>query len=260
MHLDVTRSQRGSDLQSDEACAEHERAPRRLRPGDDRPRIRERAQHENVRLIGAGDVEANGFGAGCEQELVERHGSPICKRYLPGACIDGGDFGAKLEFDGLILVELARPQRHPVFRRVSGEIVLRAVGPVVRRRIVGGEERHRAGKSLPPQHFGGGKSGSPAAHDHHPLGLRARTFGCRAPAGGLDLLPHEQHAVALFHAPAGHRVERGRGERLARAQAEASVVPRAAHGVADDQPLGERTAVVRAGRADREKFVAAARE
>jgi hypothetical protein len=38
------------------------------------------------------------------------------------------------------------------------------------------------------------------------------------------------------------------------------VVPRASHGVADDQPLGERTSVVRAGCADREKFVAPTRE
>jgi hypothetical protein len=196
------------------------------------------------------------------QELVERHASPVCKRHFTGACIDGGDFGAKLELDRLILVELARPQRHPLFRRVAGEIVLRAIGPVIRRRIVGREERHRTGKSLPSQHLGCGKSGSPAADDHHTLGLCARAFprAGRAPVGGLDLLPHEQHAVALLHAPAGHRVERGRGDRLARAQTEAGVVPRAPHRVADDQTLAKRTAVVRACRADCEKFVAPACE
>src|SRR5258707_14183802 len=38
------------------------------------------------------------------------------------------------------------------------------------------------------------------------------------------------------------------------------MVPRTSHGVVDHQSLGERPAVVRAGRADREEFIAAARE
>src|SRR5262249_55918154 len=73
----------------------------------------------------------------------------------------------------------------------------------------------------------------------------------------LDLLAHERLAVALLYLPARHRIERRRSDRLAGAQAEAGVMPGAAHGVIDHQALGERPAVMRAGRADRENLVAA---
>ena len=48
--------------------------------------------------------------------------------------------------------------------------------------------------------------------------------------------------------------------RLASAQAEAGMVPRAADGVADHQALGERPVIVGAGRADGEQLVAAPRQ
>src|SRR5258708_7225075 len=81
-----------------------------------------------------------------------------------------------------------------------------------------------------------------------------------APLGGGDLVAHENTAAALLDAPARHRVE-GRGrQRLAGAQAEAGVVPRAAHGIADHEPLGERATVMRAGRADGEDLAAAPRQ
>src|SRR5215813_5051742 len=62
LSIDVARAQRRGDLESDEACPDHDRAPRRLRLGDDGARIAERAQHVDVRLVGAGNIEANGFG------------------------------------------------------------------------------------------------------------------------------------------------------------------------------------------------------
>jgi Ran GTPase-activating protein (RanGAP) involved in mRNA processing and transport len=51
-------------------------------------------------------------------------------------------------------------------------------------------------------------------------------------------LAHEGAAVAFLDAPALEVVERGRVERLAGAQAEARVVPRAADRVAHQQALG----------------------
>jgi hypothetical protein len=45
---------------------------------------------------------------------------------------------------------------------------------------------------------------------------------------------------------------------LARAQAEAGMVPRASHGVVDHEPFGERSSVVGTGRPDREEFATAA--
>jgi hypothetical protein len=57
--------------------------------------------------------------------------------------------------------------------------------------------------------------------------------------------------------PAGGGIQRRCRQSLASAQAEAGVMPRAAHRVLDDQPLAERPAVMRAGRADREDLPAA---
>jgi hypothetical protein len=181
---------------------------------------------------------------------------------VPRPRVDSSDFAAKLELDRLLLVELERAQRHPVFRRVSREIVLRAIGPVVGGGVVRGEERHLAGKPFPAQHLGGGKSGSPATHDHDAVRMRALTASLagRRLSGGFDFFAHEHRAVALFHAPARHRIEGGRSERLAGAQAEAGMVPGTAHDIANDQSLSERAAVVRAGRANREQFIAATRQ
>ena len=66
----------------------------------------------------------------------------------------------------------------------------------------------------------------------------ARAAGVAARVGGSTLFAHEDRAVALLDTPARDRVERRRAQRLAGAQAEAGVVPRAAHGVADEQPFG----------------------
>src|SRR5262249_42577514 len=52
MNLDFARPQRGSNLEPDEACAEHDRALRRFCLGNDRSRIGKRAQHLHMRLLG----------------------------------------------------------------------------------------------------------------------------------------------------------------------------------------------------------------
>ncbi len=108
MNVDFPCPQRRSNLEPDEACAEHDRAPRLLCFGDDRARIGERAQQVDMRLIGAGDIEANRFRPGSKQQLVERHASSTRKRDLPRLRIDPGDLGAKLKLDRLVLVELER--------------------------------------------------------------------------------------------------------------------------------------------------------
>src|SRR5262249_61804355 len=119
MNLDLARPERRSNLEPDEACADHDRVPGRFCPGNDRSRIGERAQHVYVRLIGAGDIEAHRFGAACEQQLVEGDASSTRKRHLPSLRIDPGDVAAKLELDRLLLIKLGRPERHPVFGRVA---------------------------------------------------------------------------------------------------------------------------------------------
>src|SRR5262249_42371068 len=114
--------------------------------------------------------------------------------------------------------------------------------------------------SLAPEHLGRREPRRSAAHDHDSSGLLALGLTALSFVERLDLVAHKQLAVALFHAPAGHWIEGGRGNRLAWAHAERGVVPRGPDRVADNETLGERTAVVRAGRADGEEFLATARQ
>jgi hypothetical protein len=68
--VESARAQRRSDLESDEARADDERALRAGRLGDDRAAVGERAQIESLVARRAGDVESNRLGAGREQQRV----------------------------------------------------------------------------------------------------------------------------------------------------------------------------------------------
>ena len=131
-------------------------------------------------------------------------------------------------------------------------------GPVVGRRVVRADHREAAAVAFPAQHVRGREPGgaSPDDHDRGGLAFRAR----RLRRGARQLLPDDERVAVALDAPAADRVERGRAEGLPGAQAEAGVVPRAAHGVADDDALGERAVIVRAGRAHGEVLVATPRE
>jgi len=64
----------------------------------------------------------------------------------------------------------------------------------------------------------------------------------------------------LLDFPTRDRVQRRRAQRLTAAQAKAGVVPRAADGVGDEHPLGQRAVVMAALRPDCEQRSTAARE
>src|SRR5262249_18017738 len=91
----------------------------------------------------------------------------------------------------------------------------------------------------------------------HSRRLRSSRPGSR---GLLDLLPHECFPVATLDSKARHGIECRRGDRFTRAQAETGMMPGTSHGVADDQPLCERSTVMGAGRSDREQLITAAHE
>ena len=110
---------------------------------------------------------------------------------------------------------------------------------------------------LPPQHLGRGEARRAAADDHDLVRRRARRPAARRRLGVAarfsltKTLPSrcstDQQSIGL---------KRRRRERLARAQAEAGMMPGAAHGVADHQPFGQRTVIVAAMSRHREDFVA----
>ena len=84
----------------------------------------------------------------------------------------------------------------------------------------------------------------------------AREDACRF----RPLLPHEHRVALALHSPAGDRIQRGRAKRFAASQAETGVMKRAPHGVADHQPVGERTVIMSAVGAHGEELVRRARQ
>ena len=116
--------------------------------------------------------------------------------------------------------------------------------------------RDGARVALAPQHLRG-REARRAAADDDDLIRRWRCTVRRRRLRHLALVAERRSCpVARSTSPARQRIQRRRAQRLAGAQAEAGVVPGAAHGVADHQPFGERAAVVGAGRLDREDLAA----
>jgi hypothetical protein len=182
-----------------------------------------------VWLIRARDVEANLLRAGGKQQLVKGCASPVVQHDLPQLGVNSRYPRRQLEIYRLLGVKFTQSQRHPIFRRVPGKIVLRTIWPVVGKRIIRGKHRHLAGKPFPPQHFGGSNSRRAPTHDHDAIGLGAP----RTHRVGLvffdqiDFFAHESFAVASFNAPAPHWIKGWRCDGFAGTQAEACMMPRA---------------------------------
>ena len=114
-------------------------------------------------------------------------------------------------------------------------------------------------EALAAQHLGRREAGRSAADDDDPRVWRAGAPPRGAGVGSTFSRTNDSVAARSTRQQR-HRIEGRRAQRLAGAQAEAGVVPRAAHRVADDEPLGERAAVVRAFAADGEDFALGPRQ
>ena len=256
----LARAQRRRDLEADEARTDHHDAARRLARS---MMARLSASERKVWTCGRsapGNRQAHGLRAGRQQQPVVGDLAAVGQRDLARARIDGGDVGLEPQVDAVLGVEVVAAQRHPFLGRVAGEIVLGEVGPVDRRGVVVAQHDDAALVLLAPQHLGRREAGSAAAHDHDPVRRRRPPAWRAGLASVCALLRDEDLAVALLDRPAVDRAERRRAQRLAGAQAEAGVMPGAAHRVADQQPFGERAVIVAAVRADGEDLAAAARQ
>jgi len=89
-----------------------------------------------MRQVRARNGEPHRLCAGRKQELVVRNRAAIGERQAIVSRVDRRDIGRQPQIDMVVAVEIIRPQRQPVFRRAAGEIVLRQVRPVDRRRLV----------------------------------------------------------------------------------------------------------------------------
>ena len=159
-------------LQPDEACADDDRAARILGAFDDGAAIGERAQRMDMRLVGARDRQPHRLGAGRQQQ-------PVVGRLLPPATMTSRVFTSmpttsafEAQLDAVFGIESVRPQRQPVLRRAAGEIILRQVGPVDRRRGIIAQHDDAAAEAAPPQHLGRRKARRAAADNDNSSGAR----------------------------------------------------------------------------------------
>ena len=260
MDLDVARAQRRRGLQPDKARADHDRAARAFGRVDDGAAIGERAQHVDMRLVGARDRQPHRLGAGRQQQPVVGNGVAAGDDDVARASASiAGDLGVEPQVDAGFGVEVVRPQRQPVLRRAAGEIVLRQVGPVDRRRGIVAQHHDAAAIILPPQHLGRGKARRATADDDDPAGRIGRRLR-RAASAARAFRRTKMRPSSLLDLPDRERIERRRARRLAGAQIEAGVMPGTADALADHEAFGERPVVMAAMRADREDLRARAHQ
>src|SRR5262245_8035787 len=257
VNFDTTGAQRSCNLEPDETGTQHDRTFCLGRRRDDALAIRQRAQHMNVRLAGARDRQADGFGTGCQQQPLVTNLLASCQYHLLGARIDGGDTRLELQVNAVLGVVAIGPQRQPVLRSVTGQIVLGEIGPIHGRHRIFAQDTDGTLVVATPQHFGRGKAGRTAA-DNDNAGWRR---GCLWRALPLwlrrYLAAHANFAVPPFHRPTGQRREGRSVECLTAAEAETGVMPGTTHGVVNHQTVRQGTAVVRAAGIDGKELLAA---
>ena len=231
-----------------------------LRSRDQRSAVVERAQIVHVRQVGAGYVEAHDARAGREQERIEGHTAAVGHRYRAALRIEGGDATHRAGPRSLSSCR-SRPSAAGSSPPAPCRRESPSTGSAGRKGAASSALSMvmRAAVALAPQHLGCRVARRAAADDDD---RPRRRRGCRALLRRLllRLLAHEDLAVGLLDLPARDRVQRRGSQRFARAQAEARVVPGAAHRVIDQQPFGERAVVVRADGADGEDLCPAPRQ
>jgi hypothetical protein len=114
--------------------------------------------------------------------------------------------------------------------------------------------------ALPPQHLRGCKAGSAASYDHD-RSKNALSHGGGGQMfwiGAGEFFSHEYLVANSFYAPMLDWVEGGRTQRFIAAQTETGVMQRTTQGIPNDETLRQRSMVMSAICANREKFLAAA--
>ncbi len=260
MDFDAPGAQRSCYFKPDEARTQNHRAPRASRLRNDCPAIGKRAQCMDVRQLRAGKGKPDRRRAGREQKAVIGDGAAATQGDLVRAWIDPYHLRIQAQIDSIVGVVARRAQRHPIFRRTARQIILREVRAIDGRRIVVAEHGDAALVVEAAEHLGRGKPCCSAADDDDLIRLSAAPRSARFRLGRRPLLAREDFPLALFDLPAFDRRERGRAQRLTRAQIETGVMPRTTNGVADDETVCKRPMVVRAMRAHGEDFRSSAHE
>ena len=250
-------AERGRHFQADEAGAYHHHRLRASGPRDNRLAVGKRPQVVDRRAGCPGNVQPHRLRPGGDQQRLVAVG--LARLYADHLLlrIDRRHPRVQHQVDAVLRVKLTRAQRNPIVLRGPGEKVLRQVRPVARRRFVRAQHRQRPVVTRTAEHLGGRQPRAASPDDDNGLRHRPRTrWRWRRDRGSLQFFPDVGLVADQFDAPARDRIERRRTQRFAGAEAEAGVMPRTAHRVPHDQPLGQRPVIVRAVRADGEQAIA----
>jgi hypothetical protein len=117
MDFDAPRAQGGSDLESDEASAQHNREARGLGSLNNGSTVSERAKNTYVRLIGAWDGQTDRFRASRKQQAIVRDPAAVGEPDLAGTRVDGNDARLETQVNAVLGIEVIRTQRNPFLRR-----------------------------------------------------------------------------------------------------------------------------------------------
>src|SRR5215472_519914 len=141
-----------------------------------------------------------------------------------------------------IAIVVSGPQRNPLLLSRACQVIFGKIGTIHGRRVVPTDHRKGAFVAFAPQHVRCCQTSSTSANDDN----RAWSVRYSLRDGWRDSLTNKDLVANFFNPPTRDWVKRRRPERLAGPQTETRMVPGAAHGVPDHQPVSERPAVVRA--------------
>jgi len=195
----------------------------------------------HVRQITAPDIEPHRVGAGGEEKRPISQAIAMRQLDIPTPDVDRGHRRAEAHVDGVILIELRRPQEIRRLRCSARKVALQQVRPVAGQRVIGAEHRDAAAVALATQCFRSRIAGRTAADDHDGC-LRAGPGRLYMRRDALELLADVERADRLprrcARGASGIGIER-RGQQM----------PGAGRPSTDIAALASRVARLAAGRA-----------
>ena len=208
-HVETAQTQRGGDLAPDEAAPDDDCLVRLGRLGAYGRRVRERSVRVDADPVGPGHAEASAGGRPWQARAAVRDRLAVGERHLARAEVEARDLDAEPEVDHVVVVELEwLDERLPLVLYLATQEPFRERRPVVRRAIVGGEDRDELVAALLAIRHGEARCREAPSDDddavlHSTLLPRGRTRGVplnrstKPSVASVRGLPWTAHAVRL---------------------------------------------------------------
>lgn len=166
VHRDAAGSKRRRDLESDEASADHDGMFRAAREVDNGTAVGKRSEIVHLRGLVTGNGQPHRIGTGGNQEAAELAPGSVRESHGPPGRIDRGHGSSEQQLDPFLAVEILRPQRNPVVLRLTCQEVLRQVGAIDGRILIGADHCDRTVIAFATQHVRRCQASGPATENH----------------------------------------------------------------------------------------------